>query len=101
MCDLNAGTLFGELAILYNCRRTATITSKTDIEVRVTTIKLKNASKGLQFGPPWNQGQKYSGHPNRSVESRARLLPDGRQVGRAGKGPGALQPRQERQGPQG
>ena len=45
VCDLNAGTLFGELAILYNCRRTATITSKTDIEVRVTTIKLKNASK--------------------------------------------------------
>ena len=28
VCDLNPGVLFGELAILYNCRRTATITTK-------------------------------------------------------------------------
>ena len=27
VCKLGAGSLFGELAILYNCRRTATITS--------------------------------------------------------------------------
>merc|ERR1712134_222010 len=33
VCDLGPGTLFGELAILYNCRRTATITSKSDIVV--------------------------------------------------------------------
>jgi len=33
VCDLGPGTLFGELAILYNCRRTATITSKTDLVV--------------------------------------------------------------------
>jgi len=31
VCDLGSATLFGELAILYNCRRTATITTKTDV----------------------------------------------------------------------
>lgn len=31
VCDLGAGTLFGELAILYNCRRTATIKTKTNV----------------------------------------------------------------------
>jgi len=31
VCDLGVGSLFGELAILYNCRRTATITSKTNV----------------------------------------------------------------------
>ena len=33
MCDLGAGQLFGELAILYNCRRTATVKSKTSVSV--------------------------------------------------------------------
>ena len=33
VCDLGPGTLFGELAILYNCRRTATITTKTDVSL--------------------------------------------------------------------
>jgi len=31
VCDLGEGSLFGELAILYNCRRTATITTKTPV----------------------------------------------------------------------
>ena len=31
VCNLLQGCLFGELAILYNCRRTATITSKTKV----------------------------------------------------------------------
>jgi len=31
VCDLGSGQLFGELAILYNCRRTATITTKTPV----------------------------------------------------------------------
>ena len=31
MCNLLQGCLFGELAILYNCRRTATIMSKTKV----------------------------------------------------------------------
>jgi len=30
VCDLSPGMLFGELAILYNCRRTASIKCKTD-----------------------------------------------------------------------
>ena len=29
--DLGTGQLFGELAILYNCRRTATIVTKTRV----------------------------------------------------------------------
>lgn len=29
--DLGTGQLFGELAILYNCRRTATIVTKTKV----------------------------------------------------------------------
>lgn len=33
ICDLGVGQLFGELAILYNCRRTATITTKTDVKL--------------------------------------------------------------------
>jgi CRP-like cAMP-binding protein len=33
VCDLGAGQLFGELAILYNCRRTATVKSKTSVSV--------------------------------------------------------------------
>ena len=35
MCDLGPRTLFGELAILYNCKRTATIISKTSVTVWV------------------------------------------------------------------
>ena len=31
--DLSSGMLFGELAILHNCRRTATILSKTKVSV--------------------------------------------------------------------
>jgi len=31
VCKLGAGSLFGELAILYNCRRTATITSTEQV----------------------------------------------------------------------
>jgi len=35
VCDLGPRTLFGELAILYNCKRTATIISKTSVTVWV------------------------------------------------------------------
>jgi len=33
VCDLTPGMLFGELAILYNCRRTASITCKTNVSL--------------------------------------------------------------------
>ena len=35
ICDLGPGQLFGELAILYNTRRTATITSKSQVTLWV------------------------------------------------------------------
>ena len=33
VCDLAPGVLFGELAILYNCRRTASIKCKSDVSL--------------------------------------------------------------------
>ncbi|CAL8276229.1 unnamed protein product [Merluccius merluccius] len=33
LCTINAGKVFGELAILYNCTRTATVTALTDIKL--------------------------------------------------------------------
>lgn len=35
VCDLGSGQLFGELAILYNCRRTATVMTKGQVTVWV------------------------------------------------------------------
>ena len=35
ICDLGPGQLFGELAILYNTRRTATITTKSQVTLWV------------------------------------------------------------------
>ncbi|XP_071756844.2 cGMP-dependent protein kinase 1-like isoform X2 [Centroberyx gerrardi] len=33
LCTISQGTVFGELAILYNCTRTATVTALTDIKL--------------------------------------------------------------------
>ena len=33
ICELRSGQLFGELALLYNCKRTATVTTKTTVSL--------------------------------------------------------------------
>ena len=33
VANLHTGAIFGELAILYNCKRTATVIAKTDVQV--------------------------------------------------------------------
>ena len=33
ICELRSGQLFGELALLYNCKRTATVTTKTNVSL--------------------------------------------------------------------
>ena len=35
LCTINPGTVFGELAILYNCTRTATVTGNTHIYTNI------------------------------------------------------------------
>lgn len=41
LCTMGPGKVFGELAILYNCTRTATVKSKFDRSRRATTAEKK------------------------------------------------------------
>lgn len=38
LCTMGPGKVFGELAILYNCTRTATVKSKTILEFKLCII---------------------------------------------------------------